>query len=129
MRAIDTNVLVRLIARDHPKQLRVAQDFVGGGAWVSHMVLMETLWVLESVYGIDRAGIAATVEVLVDHRDLTVQDAASVSAALATFRKTRKVSFSDCLILEAARKAAHVPLGTFDRHLAKAEGTRILRPA
>ena len=50
MRAVDTNVLVRLITRDHPKQVTAAESFVARGAWVSHLVLAETLWVLESVY-------------------------------------------------------------------------------
>src|SRR5690242_3832267 len=100
MRAIDTNVLVRLIARDDAKQLRAAQDFISLGVWVSHVVLVETLWVLESVYAVDRRGIAETVETVLDHPDLTIQDAGTVSAALATFRKRSKMGFSDCLVLE-----------------------------
>ena len=126
MRAIDTNVLVRLIVQDDAKQLRIARDFITGGVWVSHIVLVETLWVLESVYEVDRRGIAETVETALDHPDLTIQDAAAVSAALATFRKRPKVDFSDCLILEIARKAGHQPLGTFDRNLARVEGAEAL---
>ena len=126
MRAIDTNVLVRLIVRDDAKQLRIAQDFINSGVWVSHVVLVETLWVLESVYEIERRGIAETVETVLDHPDLTIQDAVAVSAALATFRKRPKVDFSDCLILEIARKAGHQPLGTFDRNLARVEGAEAL---
>jgi predicted nucleic acid-binding protein len=42
-----------------------------------------------------------------------------VAIALEQFRKRPAVSFSDCLILEIARKAGHLPLGTFDRGLAK----------
>ena len=37
MRAVDTNVLVRLLARDHPKQLAAAEAFVQTGAWISHL--------------------------------------------------------------------------------------------
>ena len=54
MRAIDTNVLVRLIVRDEPAQFEKAESFVAQGAWVSQLVLAETVWVLESVYGFDR---------------------------------------------------------------------------
>jgi predicted nucleic acid-binding protein len=32
------------------------------------------------------------------------------------------LGFSDCLVLETARKAGHLPLGTFDRDLAKLDG-------
>jgi predicted nucleic acid-binding protein len=44
-----------------------------------------------------------------------------VSAALAQFRRYAKVDFSDCLALEIARKAGHIPLATFDRDFAKLE--------
>ena len=43
MHAIDTNVLVRLLVRDDPRQLNAAEKFIVKGAWVSHMVLVETL--------------------------------------------------------------------------------------
>lgn len=42
MRAVDTNVLVRLITRDDKKQVESAEEFVSKGAWVSHLVLAET---------------------------------------------------------------------------------------
>ena len=49
MRAVDTNVLARLIVRDDDEQAAAADEFVAAGAWVSHLVLAETLWVLTSV--------------------------------------------------------------------------------
>ena len=48
MRAVDTNVLVRLVTRDDPKQVRAAEAFVANGAWVPHLVLVEAMWVLET---------------------------------------------------------------------------------
>ena len=62
MRAIDTNVLLRLIARDDRKQVERAEAFVASGAWVSHLVLAETVSVLESVYGLRHNEIAATLQ-------------------------------------------------------------------
>jgi predicted nucleic acid-binding protein len=56
------------------------------------------------------------------HRNLTVQDAEVVAAALLHYRSRPSLGFSDCLMLEIARKAGHVPLGTFDRTLAKLDG-------
>jgi len=38
MRAVDTNVLVRLITRDDERQAETAEEFVSKGAWVSHLV-------------------------------------------------------------------------------------------
>jgi predicted nucleic-acid-binding protein len=50
MPAVDTNVLVRLIVRDDPRQVRAAEAFVQEGAWVSLLALAETTWVLASAY-------------------------------------------------------------------------------
>jgi predicted nucleic-acid-binding protein len=126
MRAVDTNVLVRLVTRDDAKQVAAADAFVASGAWVSHLVLVETIWVLASVYDLGPAAIARAVEMLLNHRDLSLQDADVVTAALAHFRKRPKLGFSDCLVLEVARKAGHMPLGTFDRDLSKLDGVQRL---
>jgi predicted nucleic-acid-binding protein len=122
MRAIDTNVLVRLITRDDAKQTASAEAFVSRGAWVSHLVLTETVWVLDSVFELEQAQIALAVEMLLNHRDPVLQDPDVVRAALAHYRKRSKVGFSDCMVLEVARKAGHIPLGTFDRQLSKLDG-------
>jgi predicted nucleic-acid-binding protein len=127
MRAVDTNVLVRLLARDDQRQTAAAERFVSGGAWVSHVVLVETMWVLESVYERDSGAIATAVDMLLQHRDVTLQDADTVVAALQAFRSRPALGFSDCLVVEIARKAGHLPLGTFDRSLATIDGTERLR--
>lgn len=123
MRAVDTNVLVRLITRDDQRQTAAAEAFVVGGAWVSHLVLVEAMWVLASVYQQPSSKIATAVEILLAHRDLTLQEPEVIAAALDRFRERPKLGFSDCLILEVARRAGHLPLGTFDRELAKVQGT------
>jgi len=126
MRAVDTNVLVRLLARDDPKQAARSEEFIATGAWVSHIVLVECMWVLESIYDRTPKQIATAVEMLLSHESLTVQDLDVVGRALESFRAWPKVGFSDCLIVEVARKAGHTPLGTFDRNLAKIDGTERL---
>ena len=126
MRAVDTNVLVRLATRDDTQQTAAAEAFVAAGAWVSQLVLMEAMWVLVSVYDLEPEKIATAVEMLLNHRDLTIQDADTVEAALGQFRKRPALGFSDCLILEVARKAGHLPLGTFDRDLSKLDGAQKL---
>lgn len=126
MRAVDTNVLVRLATRDDAQQTAAAEAFVAAGAWVSQLVLMEAMWVLESVYDLGPEKIALAVEMLLSHRDLTIQDADTVEAALEQFRKRPALGFSDCLILEVSRKTGHLPLGTFDRDLSKLQGTQRL---
>ncbi len=122
MRAVDTNVLVRLLTRDAPAQVTAAESFVAGGAWVSHLALAEAMWVLAAVYDRTPSDIAVAVEMLLNHQHLTVQDGDVVANALELFRRRPSVGFSDCLILEVTRKAGHLPLGTFDRGLARLPG-------
>lgn len=126
MRAVDTNVLVRLVTRDDPRQVAAAEAFVARGAWVSHVVLVEAIWVLISAYELEPAEVAVAVDMLLNHRDLTVQDGDAVVAALALYRAKPSLGFSDCLVLEVARKAGHLPLGTFDRDLSRRDGAQRL---
>lgn len=122
MRAVDTKVLVRLLARDDAKQTDAAEAFVARGAWISHLVLAESMWVLDSVYELEPAQLANAVELLLNHRDLTLQDADVVARALRSFRERPTLGFSDCLVLEIARQAGHLPLGTLDRELSRLDG-------
>lgn len=122
MRAVDTNLVIRLIVRDNPGQVRAAETFIAKGAWVSHLVLAETLWVLDAVYERSADQLATVVEMLLNHKELTLQDADVVIAALDLFRARPTLGFADCLVLEIARKAGHLPLGTFDKTLAKHNG-------
>jgi predicted nucleic-acid-binding protein len=118
MRAVDTNVLVRLLTGDDVAQLAKAEAFVASGAWVSHVVLCETVWVLEAVYERSRTQLISAVEMLLAHATLVLESRTCVEQALQDMASASKVDFSDALILAIARHAGHVPLGTFDRHLA-----------
>jgi predicted nucleic-acid-binding protein len=126
MRAVDTNVVVRLLTRDDAQQVAAAEAFVNDGAWISHLVLAEAVWVLESVYDLAHQQIVTALEMLLDHQNFTLQDSDVVTAALDRFRARSAPGFSDCLVLEIARKAGHLPVGTFDRDLAKLAGAQRL---
>lgn len=126
MLAIDTNVLVRLLARDDTKQALAADQAVAKGAWVSHLVLAEAVSVLDAVYARTPKQMIAALELLLVHESLVLQEADTVNAALGQFRARPVLGFSDCLVLEIARKAGHMPLVTFDKALAKLPGTQKL---
>ena len=126
MRAVDTNVLVRLITRDDGRQAASAEAFIAQGAWVSLLALTEATWVLTTVYKRNAADLATAVEMLLNHEHLVLQDSDAIAAALELFRSRPSLGFSDCLMLQAARKAGHLPLGTFDRGLGKVEGAQKL---
>jgi predicted nucleic-acid-binding protein len=126
MRAIDTNVLVRLITRDDAGEAAATEDFIEQGAWVSVVVLADTMWRLARFYKLGPDDLAKAIEMLLHHRDLVIQDAEAVAGALELFREKPALGFSDCLILQLARQTGHLPLGTFDRRLSKVEGTQKL---
>lgn len=126
MNAVDTNVLVRLISRDDSRQAAAADEFVAKGAWVSHLVLAESMWVLASVYELNAGQIATALQMLLNHKDLSLQDPDVVAAALKTFVRRPVLGFSDCLVLETCRKAGHLPLGTFDKAFSRLDGAQRL---
>src|SRR5262245_55047170 len=104
MRAVDTNVLVRLLTRDDAKQVAAAERFVANGAWVSHLVLMEAAWVLTTVYEVAPVDLASSIDMLLNHKELTLQDPDVVASALQQFQAKPTLGFSDCLVLEVARR-------------------------
>jgi len=81
-------------------QAAAADAAVAKGAWVSQLVLA--------------------------HEHLVLQDADVVAAALAHFRAKPALVFSDCLVLEIARKAGHQPPATFDKALGRLIGAQRL---
>jgi predicted nucleic-acid-binding protein len=90
------------------------------------LVLAETMWVLGTVYGVTAKDQAKAIQMLLDHGELVLQDPDAVGAALDLFRSRPALGFSDCLVIESARKAGHLPLGTFDRSLARLDGAERL---
>ena len=70
--------------------------------------------------------IATAVDMLLNHQHVTLQDSDIVAAAVEQFRSRPALGFSNCLVLEVARKSGHLPLGTFDRDLGKLDGAERL---
>ena len=126
MLAVDTNVLVRLLARDEVRQAALADAVIAKGAWVSQLVLAEAVWVLDSVYERTPKQLIAALDLLLAHESLVLQDADVVAAALKQFRVKPALGFSECLVLEIARKTGHLPLATFDKNLGRLTGTQRL---
>ena len=126
MRAVDTNVLIRALTGDDPVQSPAAAAFIRDNApvWISQVVLVETVWVLESVYDCGKPQLAEAMNRLLDNKDLSLEAPEVVRAALELYQARGKVTFEDCLILEIARKAGHLPLATFDKALGKVEGAQ-----
>lgn len=123
MAAVDTNVLVRLLVADDAAQTRRAEAFLEKGRplWVSTVVLVETCWVVASVYHWSKPQIVTMLRGLQDSPDFMVQASAPLRAAVELFAASR-ADFTECLALELARAEGHLPLGTFDRKAAALPG-------
>jgi len=72
--------------------------------------LLVHLIVRDAVDGRSTPQLAAAIEMMLNHEHLSIQDSDVVARALEQFRAQPKVGFSDCLVLEIARKAGHLPL-------------------
>jgi predicted nucleic-acid-binding protein len=84
MVAVDTNVLVRLLTGDDPKQAAGARRlFRAGPVWIAKTVLLETGWVLRSSYGFEQSAIREAFTKLLGLKNVQAEDESGVAAALA----------------------------------------------
>ncbi len=84
MIAVDTNVLVRLLTGDEPKQAAAARSlFASESVWIAKTVLLETSWVLRSLYGFEERAIHDALTKLLGLKNVHAEDESSVAAALA----------------------------------------------
>jgi predicted nucleic-acid-binding protein len=83
MTAVDTNVVVRLLTGDHPRQAAAAKSlFASESIWIAKTVLLETAWVLRSLYGFGHSAIMDALIKLVGLDRVEVEDESSLAAAL-----------------------------------------------
>jgi predicted nucleic-acid-binding protein len=84
MTAVDTNVVVRLLTGDEPKQAAAARAlFAAGPIRIAKTVLLETGWVLRSLYGFDEGAVRTAFSKLLGLKNVHVEDESSLAAALA----------------------------------------------
>ena len=126
IRAVDTNVLVRLLKGDNPRQYAVAKAlFDSESIWIAKTVLLETAWVLESVYGFTDKEIHQAFIQLLGLKNVRCEDESGVGYALALF--AQGVDIADAMHV-SSRPGGAVFL-TFDRrlvrHAQKAGATKI----
>ncbi len=84
MIAVDTNVLIRLLTEDDPKQAAAARSlFATAPIWIAKTVLLETGWVLRSLYGFEESAIRDAFTKLLGLDNVHMEDEPSIAAALA----------------------------------------------
>jgi predicted nucleic acid-binding protein len=117
MLAIDTNIVVRYLTADHPEQSPKAKALIESeDVFVCTTVLLETEWVLRSVYGFTAAQIVKSLAAFAGLPRVTLEDAALAAKALDWTLKG--MDFADALHLAKARECDG--FASFDRRLVRA---------
>ena len=132
MIGIDTNLLLRLIIGDEPKQAVMAREFLRGRCsadepgYVCHIVLVELVWTLARAYGYPREKIAAAIEQILETAQLDVESSGDVAAAVKDYRRGA-ADFADCLLVRVNAATGCTHTVTFDRRAAKLPGFELLK--
>ncbi|RMF86012.1 MAG: type II toxin-antitoxin system VapC family toxin [Nitrospirae bacterium] len=114
MTALDTNLVVRLLVNDDPRQAaRVVHLIQRERVFLPKTVLLECEWVLRHAYGLDRGVILGAFEKLLGLDHLTVEDGAAVEQALAWY--AQGLDLADALHLASSQGAS--AFATFDLRL------------
>lgn len=117
MLGIDTNLIVRYLTGDHPKQSAQARKLIESEAvFVSTTVLLETEWVLRSVYGYTAGQLAKALRAFAGLSHVALEDAAMTAQALDWIE--RGLDFADALHL--AKASGCDAFITFDQRFAGA---------
>ncbi len=130
MIALDTNVLVRFLIKDHAEHAEAARSLLQGltpeqPGYVCREVAIEVAWVLERSYRFARGDIAEALLELIASDNLVFEAADDVAPAAYLYSQGGP-GFSDRMVLAAAARADATPLFTFDRQLARLEGVELV---
>jgi len=123
MIALDTNALVRLLLEDDAQQAKIIQQLVSFAeqksitVLVLPEVLLETVWVLESVYSVEQDDIVKFLNVLLTTSIFALPDASMVRTAVRRYQQG--LDFADALITSQAKKEKAQALFSFDKSLSR----------
>jgi predicted nucleic-acid-binding protein len=116
MIAVDTNVLVRFLVRDDAGQAaRAAELIQSSEIWISKTVLLDTEWVLRSLYDFSPQRVAGALRALAGLETIFLEDAGAVAKALNWFEQG--LDYADALHLASAGNAKQ--FATFNRKFAR----------
>lgn len=129
MIGLDTNVVVRYLIQDDPRQSKQATQMIektvanGQTFWISLISLCEVIWVLERCYDINKVDLIRFIKQLLITNGLKIENETVVRQAVHDFEKLPAVDFSDCLIGKQNRVNDCIFTYTFDRNAAKKMGS------
>ena len=130
MIGLDTNVIVRYVMQDDPKQSQKATRLIEAlsaeaPGFVPLVAVVEIAWVLTSCYDLKRDQVAEAMDGILRTKEFVVDRAEQVAQALRVY-KTGSADFADCLIERGAASAGCERTMTFDVSAAKSAGMTLI---
>jgi predicted nucleic-acid-binding protein len=132
MPGLDTNILVRWIVDDDPRQVLLVQRLFEEAhqqespLFVASTVMLELEWVLRSRYEFDKATVLGAFNALLETQELQFQDEPALERALSFYRQS-SADFADCMHAGQCGSAGRAPMITFDEIAARLHGVELLR--
>jgi predicted nucleic-acid-binding protein len=128
MTALDSNILVRVVAADDPAQTRAARALLerGGKFFIADIVLVEMVWVLMRLYGFQRIELVTVVGSLLDRADLVFEDESRIRYALKAMEAGE--DFADRLVVEIARSSGCERMASLDGKLSRRHPEFVFKP-
>ena len=129
MKALDTNLLVRIITRDDAGQTAAVERLLAepGQTWfVPVTVALELEWVLRSKYKQRPAVVGEVFDRLIGNAALTMQHEDALELALDMFAE-ESADLADCMHVALASMAGNLPFVTLDQDAAELPGAELLQ--
>jgi predicted nucleic-acid-binding protein len=130
MIGLDTNVLVRYIMQDDPKQSPMATGLIesldsDNPGYITMVSVVELYWVMTSSYELSGQQVSQALQAILRTKQLLVERADQVMRALRVFDEG-KADFADCLIERSAAGAGCTQTMTFDVGASKHAGMALI---
>lgn len=124
MIGLDTNILLRIVLNDDPPQVRRATRLLEtlderNYGFVNIISMVELVWTLRRTFRFGRGDVIATIQTLLNSRDIIIEDEAIVAEAVDRMQNS-KADFADCLIVARNHALGCTRTVTFDRKAAAA---------
>jgi predicted nucleic-acid-binding protein len=128
---IDTNVLVRHLTGDPPAMARRATRFLAAAApgelLLADLVLAEVVYVLESVYELDRLAVAAAARAVVTFPAIAVEDPQLLLRAVEVYENDR-LDFAEAYLVASAERSGVRAVASFDKTVRRVASVELIQP-
>lgn len=126
---VDTNVLVRHLTGDPPRQAALATRFLAEAdeLLLADLVVAEIVYVLESFYEVERARVAELVRAVLAFGRIRVVDEELLFRAVEVYEIDR-LDFAEAYLVASAERSGVGAVASFDRSIDRVRTIRRVEP-